>query len=443
LFVWQVEYTNRVSILSYWAEAAGVGALIRWEQKSNGQWVAEKVIGEDGRRRKPTGEMIACFFLEMAKGDGSVPKGGSPAHRQHAHARPSFGKISPGSWMTEETKKAFGWGAYASEPFAFVTVEQYCSAFAWFYDEVILQGNEEEQVNPAKSARVRAVKDTLAKVMGRGVVHKTPALLQAHVMTTLGEVDWEDLDEVGIALNLAVDLVVGARAKAQWMIDWTDVEFHLEGGAGVRAGAQLTYLADKDDREQVGRTKPVPCSSGCAGGLQFCEGKLVTSTYCPAHHLKYYKEMQAKVAGVSLEDMLRAVFASVAGLPDLPKGANLVQCEGNSRSEEVPRSGVAVSSREAEMQHLYYTGAADLVGADGSVSHPPPRGRWFEVERDGESLGYAVKPWGDANRFTVQMRKQFVKTNKRIKGRETDEEGGAGASPLPEELVKRGSSRSP
>ena len=73
----------------------------------------------------------------------------------------------------------------------------------------------------------------------------------------------------------------------------------------------------------------------------------------------------------------------------------------------MPGNGVAISSRAQEMQHEYYTGAAPLVGRDGTVATPPPRGRWFEVERDGQSLGYAVKPFADANNFTKELRRQM------------------------------------
>ena len=80
----------------------------------------------------------------------------------------------------------------------------------------------------------------------------------------------------------------------------------------------------------------------------------------------------------------------------------------------MPGNGVAISSRVQEMQHEYYTGAAPLVGRDGTVATSPPRGRWFEVERDGQSLGYAVKPFADANNFTKELRRQMRRTNARL-----------------------------
>jgi hypothetical protein len=206
---------NRVSILSAWAEDSGVGALVEWVKTPQGKWEAQKVIGEDGKPRKPTAEMIASFFLEMAKGDASVQKGGSRAHRQHERNLPSCGRIPPGQWMTEEKKKAFGWGAYADEPFAYVTIEQYCSAFAWFYDEILLEGTDaEEEVNPALSRRVRALKVTLAKLMGRGRKHETPALLREHVATTLAVLDWRDADEVGSRIRIRIVLRRPAPAPA-------------------------------------------------------------------------------------------------------------------------------------------------------------------------------------------------------------------------------------
>jgi hypothetical protein len=45
---------NRVSILSAWAEDSGVGALVEWVKTPQGKWEAQKVIGEDGKPRKPS-----------------------------------------------------------------------------------------------------------------------------------------------------------------------------------------------------------------------------------------------------------------------------------------------------------------------------------------------------------------------------------------------------
>jgi hypothetical protein len=159
---------------------------------------------------------------------------------------------------------------------------------------------------------------------------------------------------VGIALNLSVDLVIGARAKAQWMLDWTDVAFHFAPTPGMRSGVVLTYLADKDDREQVGREKPLPCSSCCRGGLQFtAEGSLVLGTYCPAHHVLFYRQLQAKEVGLEEADMLRALFATPKRLTVLPCGGTLVRCKGVSRFAEVPASGVAVATQEEEAVEPY------------------------------------------------------------------------------------------
>ena len=52
------------------------------------------------------------------------------------------------------------------------------------------------------------------------------------------------------------------------------------------------------------------------------------ASYCPAHHVLFYKQLQAKVAGVEVADMLRAMWARVAPLKHLERGATLVMCEG-------------------------------------------------------------------------------------------------------------------
>jgi len=61
----------------------------------------------------------------MVSGEGLVVKGGDPTYRQGEHARPAFGRIAPGSWMTEETRGEFGCGAYCNEPYSFAAIEMY------------------------------------------------------------------------------------------------------------------------------------------------------------------------------------------------------------------------------------------------------------------------------------------------------------------------------
>lgn len=47
-----------------------------------------------------------------------------------------FARGAPGAWMTDETRKAHGWGAFGDEPYSFASVEMYLAALGWFYDQV-------------------------------------------------------------------------------------------------------------------------------------------------------------------------------------------------------------------------------------------------------------------------------------------------------------------
>jgi len=62
----------------------------------------------------------------MASGEGLVVKGGDPEYRREcAQFRAGFARSEPGVWMTDETKMAYGWGAYANVPYSYASVEMY------------------------------------------------------------------------------------------------------------------------------------------------------------------------------------------------------------------------------------------------------------------------------------------------------------------------------
>ena len=72
----------------------------------------------------------------MVTGEGLVAKGGDPEYRSGEHAKAAFGRVAPGSWMTDETKGPHGWGAYNKEPYSFASVEMYMAGLGWFYAQV-------------------------------------------------------------------------------------------------------------------------------------------------------------------------------------------------------------------------------------------------------------------------------------------------------------------
>ena len=169
--------------------------------------------------------------------------------------------------------------------------------------------------------------------------------------------DLEDELEVGIAVYLSTNILNGVRAKAQWLLDWLDVD--LKAGSGnERPGLELTYLADKDDREQRGRVKPVFCSSVCNGKFaRTPAGELDVARFCPAHFMMYYKELLAKQVGVEAAKLIGPVFARYLKIREMLSGSTLFACEGESRSKEAPEQ-VMVLSRAEEESRLYYTGVS-------------------------------------------------------------------------------------
>jgi hypothetical protein len=69
----------------------------------------------------------------MATGDDSVTKGGSREYMSEPWYKPSLNGMAQGELDTN--KKSHGYGPYADEGYAFVTIEQYVSAVAMWYDE--------------------------------------------------------------------------------------------------------------------------------------------------------------------------------------------------------------------------------------------------------------------------------------------------------------------
>jgi len=117
-----------------------------------------------------------------------------------------------------------------------------------------------EVINPARSSKVARTRDTLAKFMGVGRVHESPAL--------------HNVDELAIAVYMAGGLPNGMRASAQYTLDWSDTRWHA-GCDGHKSGWLLEYL------------------------------KLL------------YKEVLAAKVGVSAEDLKGPVFGEYCKLADV------------------------------------------------------------------------------------------------------------------------------
>ena len=72
----------------------------------------------------------------MVTGEGLVMKGGDAEYRRGPQAKAAFGRVAPGSWITEEAMGEYGSGAYSNEPYSFASIEMYLAALGWFYDQV-------------------------------------------------------------------------------------------------------------------------------------------------------------------------------------------------------------------------------------------------------------------------------------------------------------------
>ena len=124
-------------------------------------------------------------------------KGGDPTYRARmveiGFHHGAFGREKAVSRMTEATRKDWGWGPYADEPFTFNTIERTVTAIAWFYDQLVFD-MEDEMVNPARSVKTKRTVRTIEKLLGRGRVYESPELLREHVLSMLGKVcagGWE------------------------------------------------------------------------------------------------------------------------------------------------------------------------------------------------------------------------------------------------------------
>jgi len=160
-----------------------------------------------------------------------------------------------------------------------------------------------EVINPARSSKVARTRDTLAKFMGVGRVHESPAL--------------HNVDELAIAVYMAGGLPNGMRASAQYTLDWSDTRWHA-GCDGHKSGWLLEYLADKDNRVQEKRVKALECTSTCPGRIaRDAQGKMVMGSFCPAHLKLLYKEVLAAKVGVSAEDLKGPVFGEYCKLADV------------------------------------------------------------------------------------------------------------------------------
>ena len=191
----------------------------------------------------------------------------------------------------------------------------------------------------------------------------------------------------------------------------------------------VAYTWTKNNPEGRDKPKGLQCVTGCEGAIKKgADGKWVAPrVLCPVHIGWHAKVLQARDAGVPVEELEAPVFCKVAQLSKVPAGVTLVV--GKERRDAVQSKVgrlVLVITHEQEEQGLMYDGSQPFL-LNGQKFRPPPRGVWF-VPEDQE---YAVFAWASAAGVTHRIRKMMRKVN----GRSEEEQ-------IPEAVIEKLSSRS-
>ena len=157
---------------------------------------------------------------------------------------------------------------------------------------------------------------------------------------------------------------------------------------------EVRYAWSKNNKEQRDKPKGLACVTGCEGGMKRgADGEWAAPRcLCPVHIGRHAKLLQARDAGVSVEELKAPVFSKVAQVSKVPSGATLVVDE-NQREAVLQRAGrlVLVITRKQEAEGLLYDGSLPFL-LNGCKFRPPPRGVWFVVP----GKGYAVFAWASA-----------------------------------------------
>ena len=173
----------------------------------------------------------------------------------------------------------------------------------------------------------------------------------------------------------------------------------------------VAYTWTKNNPEGRDKPKGLQCVTGCEGAIKKgADGKWVAPrVLCPVHIGWHAKVLQARDAGVPVEELEAPVFCKVAQLSKVPAGVTLVV--GKERRDAVQSKVgrlVLVITHEQEEQGLMYDGSQPFL-LNGQKFRPPPRGVWF-VPEDQE---YAVFAWASAAGVTHRIRKMMRKVNGR------------------------------
>ena len=140
---------------------------------------------------------------------------------------------------------------------------------------------------------------------------------------------------------------------------------------------EVRYAWSKNNKEQRDKPKGLVCVTGCEGGMKRgADGEWAAPRcLCPVHIGRHAKLLQARDAGVSVEELKAPVFSKVAQVSKVPSGATLVVDE-NQREAVLQRAGrlVLVITRKQEAAHSRSPTTANPVSTRPTrCSAPPPR----------------------------------------------------------------------
>ena len=417
-----------------------VGLFDDWLRRTPGfEPIGQWVMGENAHGRKSavftplldaSGRKVFCseapiveYLMKMAHGDAaSVPKGGDPEYRNGEQYRSKLGRRQGDLMAVHE--KEFGYGAHADQPYRYVTIEKKLYALRWWFSVVrcaaqwggvgdlgwvhasraypilcISKGActarqvpiDDERANPAWRPRICLCMSMLARWLGRKRVNEPVPLTRMHVAAAQAKTVMTDQNETAMLTYMMLGLPLGRRAIDFFLLDWSEVTFKFGGDAN---GAVLSFLVSKTNREAREKPQGLQCLTCCDGESPVGrDGKLREGrAVCPAHLLLYLKELQAKQAGVSVDDLIGPVLATYKKVTEVPCGQVLVAADDGSSSGDAP-DGVHVVSRSEE--------------ARGEL--PSWSGCWFELA----GLGCACQAWGNNEKLTPRLRTHLRKCNKR------------------------------
>ena len=429
-----MDYRDRkVGHFGNWLSRVGHGDFIHWVRDEATQLFRLEPIYEDVPQnhcdeestlsaemppmpRVPSPVAIMEWAVKQATGHESIKKGGDAEYMNGPWYKSRGGKRIGDIYKRSAKKRS-----KASTKYAYVTIEQNISAVRKWYDWVL---RDTKVANPARNYRLQRLQKTLAKRLTRHRQHSPAVMEREFVRACYDNMDPRDTEEVMTTFYLAKNVVKGDRAADEYLLDWSDIKWS-QATASHTAGIAYAPCVSKNDREGHDKPKGLPCVTHC-DWTRNADGMWQHGVLCPAHLGLLGKQLQARDAGVAVEDLKGPVFGTYRRIEELPAGATLVKCDDAVSASSKAKSLVLVVTREQEAQGIFYDRSLPFT-CHGRRWRPPCMGTWFEVA----GAGYAVHAWGSAQGVTYRMRRMLYKANAR-----------AGIDLVPPETIEQLSSKS-